>query len=112
MFGFGKKKKEEKKKSSIDKLVMGAIVGGAIGSVIGMSIAPHKGKETREFLSQKGKEMLKKGQAISDKIMEGHRKGEGTATGKSKKTGKFFSRIKARIFGKKNNYRKIPNEVE
>lgn len=29
---------------------MGAVIGGAIGSVIGASIAPKKGKETREEL--------------------------------------------------------------
>lgn len=29
---------------------MGAVIGGAIGSVIGASIAPKKGKETREDL--------------------------------------------------------------
>ncbi len=52
MFGFGKKKKlkdtppEEnqrpQKKTRADKLVMGAILGVAIGSVISMSLMPKK----------------------------------------------------------------------
>lgn len=53
MFGFGKKKKkenhaekgEDKNKSRTDKLVMGAIVGVAVGSVVGMSL---KGKDEHE----------------------------------------------------------------
>lgn len=73
MFGFGKKKKQQAqipqkpqlpqkshKKSALDKIIMGAIVGGAVGSVIGMSIAPNKGKDTRDKLMQTGKD-LKKG---------------------------------------------------
>lgn len=69
MFKLFKKKSREEKKSKIDKLIMGMIVGGAIGSVIGMSIAPNKGKETREYLNKKSKEILQKGQEISDKVL-------------------------------------------
>ena len=65
---FGKKKNpddkkppEKKKKSMVDKLVMGAIIGGAIGSVVGLSVAPKSGKETREYLMEKGSEAKKKG---------------------------------------------------
>lgn len=52
MFNFFKKRREEeeKKKSTLDKIVMGAIIGTAIGSVIGLTMAPKKGKETRGFL--------------------------------------------------------------
>lgn len=59
---FGKKKKEKKKKKGVvDKLVMGAIIGGAIGSVVGMTVAPKKGEETRKFIKDKGKEAYEKG---------------------------------------------------
>lgn len=72
MFGFGKKKDKHgephKKRSKIDKLIMGAIVGGAVGSVIGMSIAPQKGKETREAIANTGKDLLKKGHELADQI--------------------------------------------
>lgn len=61
MFGFGKKKKKEKlanetpstdkkKKSRTDKLVMGAIVGVAVGSVVGISL---KGKNEHEQKEEK-----------------------------------------------------------
>lgn len=39
---------------------MGAIVGGAIGSVVGMSVAPKKGEATRKYLKEKGTEVYDK----------------------------------------------------
>ena len=110
MFGFGRRRKQEKekKKSKIDKLIMGAIVGGAVGSVIGMSIAPQKGKETREYLAQKGKEMIKKGQDFSQKIKE-----------EPYPKKKLLGRVADSLFGRKKkkdlkreDFRRIPNEVE
>ena len=68
---FGKKKNKEqkelekkKKKGMMDKLVMGAIIGGAIGSVVGLSVAPKSGKETREYLKEKSVEAKDKGVKI------------------------------------------------
>ena len=134
MFGFGKKKHEDqnKKKSHIDKLMMGAIVGGAVGSVIGMSIAPKKGKETREMLAQKGKDIIQKGQEVSHKVKEqiSHAsqttttimtefpeltRNQSTAQSQpAKKPG-----ILGKLFGRKNksaafkdDFQKIPNESE
>lgn len=43
----------------IDKLVMGIILGGAIGSVLGLTLAPRKGKETRELIKQKGQDFIR-----------------------------------------------------
>jgi len=57
------KKEKKKKKGMMDKVVMGAIVGGAIGSVVGLTVAPKKGEETRKYLKEKGKE-------VSGKFME------------------------------------------
>lgn len=46
-FWFGKKKTDhDKKKTNVDKLVMGAILGVAIGSVVGASLLPKKKKDT------------------------------------------------------------------
>ena len=45
--------------SQIDKLVMGVILGGAIGSVLGLTLAPRKGKETREILKKKSEEFIR-----------------------------------------------------
>ena len=48
---FGRhKKREAEEKSTIDKIVMGAIIGTAIGSVIGLTVAPKKGEETRQVI--------------------------------------------------------------
>lgn len=80
-------------------------MGGAVGSVIGMSIAPKSGKETREFLAQKGKDLLEKGKEVSDKLQ--------------KKKG-LFSKMKDRLLGRKpkqnlavheeDRFRRIPTE--
>lgn len=44
---------EKKEKKRIwDKILMGIVIGGAIGSVVGASIAPKKGKETREDIAK------------------------------------------------------------
>ncbi len=55
------KNKDDKDKKKIwDKVLMGAVIGGAIGSVLGASIAPKKGKETRDELKVGGKILYKK----------------------------------------------------
>jgi gas vesicle protein len=61
MFGRNKKKKG---KSTVDKIVMGAIIGTAVGSVLGLAVAPKKGEETREMIKEQYKnrrELLEKG---------------------------------------------------
>jgi len=40
------------------KILTGFIVGGAIGSILGLTLAPKKGKETREYLRDKSLEMF------------------------------------------------------
>lgn len=55
---------EQKKKGTIDKVLMGAIIGGAIGSVLGATIAPKKGEETRQDI----KDAAKKAKNSSVKI--------------------------------------------
>jgi gas vesicle protein len=113
MFGKKRDEKDQKKKSKIDKLIMGAIVGGAIGSVVGMSLAPKKGKDTREFIAKKGKDILEKGKQLTDKIHSGMAE-------RPKK--KLLSRIKEKIFGRpkekaavlasEDEMKKIPHEFE
>ncbi len=124
MFGFGKKKKldKPKKKSKLDKLIMGAIVGGAVGSVIGMSIAPKKGSETREIIAQKGKELIKKGQESLEKLSDAKEKMEiDHEFGKETRKKSLFSRMKDKLTGKgkkvkknmtRDDMKKIPNEVD
>ena len=83
---------EENKKSAgkIDRLVMGIILGGAIGSVLGLTLAPHKGKETRNILKQKGKEFLEKGKDASEKFIRDHKESLGSAKYQIKKGKGFF----------------------
>jgi gas vesicle protein len=69
MFGIKKNKEQKelekkKKKGMMDKLVMGAIIGGAIGSVVGLSVAPKSGKETREYIKEKSVAAKDKGVKI------------------------------------------------
>ncbi len=65
-------KNEENKKSSkmdtLDKVFMGAVIGGAIGSVLGASIAPKKGKETRQDILVAAKNAGKSSRKIFSKI--------------------------------------------
>lgn len=107
MFGFGKKKKQkkeeesggQKKKSRTDKLVMGAIMGVAVGSVVGMSL---KGKN--EHKQQEEPELLPA------------QKEEPQPTEPRSRIGRFLKKL----FGKKKKkepvqkgtFKKIPNEWE
>lgn len=64
------KLQKKKKRGMMDKVVMGAIVGGAVGSVVGLTVAPKKGKETREYLKEKGKEMYSRGKEMSENFID------------------------------------------
>lgn len=44
----------------VDKLLVGAIIGGAIGSVVGLTLAPKEGKETRKNIAAASKSLLGK----------------------------------------------------
>lgn len=61
------KKKKKSLGGALDKIFMGAIIGGAIGSVLGMGLAPKKGKETRQFLKEKAKEVIEKAEHLIKK---------------------------------------------
>jgi len=43
------------------KVLTGVIVGGAIGSILGLTLAPKKGKETREYLRDRSMDMFLQG---------------------------------------------------
>lgn len=45
---FKKKKKEEGTVKKIDKLIMGAIIGGAIASVLGLSMKSRRDKKEKQ----------------------------------------------------------------
>ena len=55
----------EKKRvgKGILKVLTGVIVGGAIGSILGLTLAPRKGKDTRKAIREKSLEMFLKGKS-------------------------------------------------
>ncbi len=59
MFGFFKKKDGEKHRRILDKVIMGAVIGGAIGSIVGAAIAPKKEKQPSLFQPRKEKFLVR-----------------------------------------------------
>ncbi|MFT7183836.1 MAG: gas vesicle protein [Oceanicoccus sp.] len=90
----GRNKDDKKKQSSLDKIMMGAIIGTAVGSAIGASMAPKKGKETRKELAEKSQELAKEAKEVAQLTRE-------TATG-------FFNLAKRLVLGKKKKVRPAP----
>ena len=55
--------KKPKVGKKLFKLLTGVVVGGAIGSILGLTLAPKKGRETRRMLRDKSLEMFLEGKA-------------------------------------------------
>ena len=55
--------KKKKVRRGVFKILTGVIVGGAIGSILGLTLAPRKGKDTRQAIREKSLEMFLKGKA-------------------------------------------------
>lgn len=53
---------------SAGKFIAGFIVGGAIGAVAGILLAPKSGKETREFLANSAQDMVKRADETANRI--------------------------------------------
>lgn len=87
-----------KKKSAMDDVIMGAIIGTAIGSALAMGFAPKKGKETREILIDKG--------------MEAGNLAKETGTGLFKVAKKLLKRMLKKSKKSHDNMKAIPNEME
>ena len=51
----------------LDRLLLGVVVGGAVGSILGITLAPKSGRETREIIGKRSRETWKK---ISEVIEE------------------------------------------
>lgn len=95
-----------KKKHALDKIFMGAVIGGAIGSVLGASIAPKKGKETRreivEAVKNTGKGAKKLFQKLKEFFSFKKKKPENPTT----QSGQHHTSIPT----EKTGIKKIPNE--
>lgn len=95
---------EKKIGTKLDKLVMGIILGGAVGSVLGLTLAPRKGTETRNILKKKGHELLEKGKDVSKKLVSEHKETFASAKYQIKKGKNLFKWL----FGGKKSTSKMP----
>lgn len=93
---FRSKDPKEKKLRKIDRLVKGLIIGGAVGSVIGITLAPKAGRDTRKILADSSKFAFDKGKALLDS----YTKKEESDTAR-KPSSNFLRGIRALIFGRK-----------
>jgi len=62
--------KKKKVRRGIFKILTGFIVGSAIGSILGLTFAPNKGKDTRKAIRDKSLDMFLKGKAQLKKDQE------------------------------------------
>lgn len=92
---------EKNPSNKVDKIVMGVIIGGAIGSVLGLTLAPRKGKETRAIIKKKGEELIEKGREVSGEFVRNNRETIQSAKYQIKRGRGFFRWLFGRIFGKK-----------
>lgn len=60
--------KSTKVTKGVSKILTGFIVGSAVGSILGLTLAPKKGKESREYIRDQSMKMFLKGKAY---IQEG-----------------------------------------
>lgn len=91
---------DNKKKSSFEKLILGAVIGAAVGSVIGAAVAPDKGKQTRQKLSQQITDLSK---GVQSKIAT-----QQPLVVEQRKTQSLFTRIINKF--KKADGKTIPTE--
>lgn len=62
--------KKTKVGKKIFKVLTGVIVGSAVGSILGLTFAPKKGEDTRQYIKDKSMEIfLKSKQAADQKKM-------------------------------------------
>lgn len=55
---------------SVGKFVAGVLVGGAVGAIAGLLLAPQTGEETRELLSDASKDVVSKTNTTVKEIQE------------------------------------------
>lgn len=54
--------------SSVSKFLAGFVVGGAIGAIAGILLAPKSGEETRKFLADSAQDLAKKADETAKQI--------------------------------------------
>ncbi len=85
---------------SAGKFIAGFIVGGAVGAVIGILLAPQSGEETREAIGKTTKEAYDKAQGV---VKELQAKADDVVSDMQKKGEEIISKIQEMINNKKEN---------
>lgn len=55
---------------SVGKFLAGCVIGGALGAIAGILLAPQSGEETRELLNDASKDVVKKTDKTVKEIQE------------------------------------------
>ncbi len=66
-----------KKVKKIDSLITGIVIGGAIGSVLGLTLSPKSGKENRDFVKKKSSETWQKSKLLLGEVLNREEKKKG-----------------------------------
>lgn len=80
--------------SSAGKFLVGAIVGGALGAIAGILLAPQSGEETRELLNDASKDVVKKTDKTVKEIQD---KADVVVTDLQKKGDEIMGKIQSLI---------------
>lgn len=84
---------------SIGKFFTGFIVGGAVGALAGILLAPQSGEETREMLSDASKEVAEKTDKTVKEIQE---KADNVVSDMQQKSDEIMEKIQGLINKQKN----------
>ncbi len=84
---------------SAGKFIAGFVVGGAIGAIAGILLAPKSGEETRQQLSKTAKDMIQKADETAKQIQS---KADDAVTELQKKGEEIKTKIQDMISKQKN----------
>lgn len=84
---------------SVGKFLAGFVIGGLVGSVVGVLLAPQSGEETREQLARKSSELYGK---AGDAIKEIQNKADGIVEDMQKKGDELVTKIQDLLSKSKN----------
>lgn len=84
---------------SVGKFLAGCVIGGALGAVAGVLLAPQSGEETRDLLSDASKDVAKKTDKTVKEIQD---KADTVVTDLQKKSDEIMEKIQSLINKQKN----------
>jgi len=99
------KKGLKKVKTKLDKVLLGVVVGGAVGSILGLTLAPKSGKETRKIIEENSKKVWKKAAEVLNSRKKKPESPETPILPQKEKTG-FWYYLNRKLIRPKNNERK------